>query len=418
MIYIIDYIEGLLLQYGVRENLSLFISKLLLVGIIIIIYLVIDRISKKGLIKIIETYITKSKNKWDDVLLKNNTLEAIAPIPSALVIYAFAPVFPALEIWIQRIVFSYIVINLTLAIFRILDSSNDILRKHPAFRTRPIKGYVQVAKIMVGVISAILVVSVLIDRSPWILLSGLGAATAVLILIFQNSILGFVASIQLSSNNMVEIGDWIDMPAHNANGNVIDISLHTVKVKNWDNTITTIPTHLLISESFINWRGMQESGGRKIQRSLYIDVNSIKFLDEDMLKRLEEIQLIKDYIKGKKIEVDKYNKDHHIDGGNPLNYRNLTNIGTFRIYIENYIKNHPKINKNMTCLVRQLQPTDKGLPVEIYAYANETGLLDYERIQSDIFDHILSIVDEFDLRIYQSPTGDDIKYALKNKTID
>lgn len=418
VIYIIDYIEGLLLQYGVSENLSLLASKLLAIGIIIIICFIADRITKKVLFRILESHIMKTKNKWDDMLLENNTLDVIGRIPAALVIYAFAPVFPTFEVWIRRIAFIYILINVTSVIFRILDSLNDILREHPTFKTRPTKGYIQVVKIILGVIVIIIVVSVLMNRSPLLLLSGLGAATAVLMLIFQNSLLGFVASIQLSSNNMVEIGDWIDMPAHNANGDVLDISLHTVKVQNWDKTITTIPTHLLISESFKNWKGMQESGGRRIQRSIYIDVNSIKFVDEDMLERLEEIQLIKDYIKNKKIELDKYNKDISIDEENIVNYRHLTNIGTFRVYIEEYIKSHPKINENMTRVVRQLQQTDKGVPIEIYAYANQVAWHDYEHIQSDIFEHILSIVHEFDLRIYQSPTGHDIKYVSENKTLN
>lgn len=405
----IDYIESLLLNYGINENVSLIISKILAVGIIIIICFIVDKITNRFLLKIVKRYINKSKSKWDDVLLNNNVFEVIARIPTALVIHAFAPVFPTYQNWIQRIVFCYIVINVTLMIYKILDSVNDIYRNYPISKTRPIKGYIQVVKIIVGVIATIVIVSVLIDRSPWILLSGLGAATAVLLLIFQNSILGFVASIQLAANDMVQIGDWIEMSEHGADGDVLDISLHTVKVQNWDKTITTIPTHLLITESFKNWRGMQESGGRRIKRSIYIDVNSIKFADEEMVKRFEEIRYIEDYIKNKREEIDRYNEEHNISDLSIVNRRHLTNIGTFRVYIENYIKNHPKINKSMVHMVRQLQPTDRGVPIEIYAFTTETAWIDYEEIQSDIFDHILSIVTEFDLRIYQSPTGHDIK---------
>lgn len=410
----IEFIEKILIDYGVNGNLSTIISIISTLTIIMISYFVVDIMSKKVILRLVRAYISRSKIKWDDVLLENRVFDIIAHIPSALVIHVFAPVFPAYQIWIQRIVFVYIVVNVTLALNKVLDSVDAIYRKYPVSKIRPIKGYLQVLKIIMGVAVSIIVISVLINRSPWLLLSGLGAATAVLMLIFQNSILGFVASIQLTTNEMLKIGDWIEMPSNNADGDVIDLSIHTVKVQNFDKTITTIPTHLMISQSFKNWRGMQESGGRRIKRSVYIDATSIKFCDEEMLKRFEEIQYIKEYIEEKKLEIDKYNKEHNIDTSSIVNGRHLTNIGTFRAYIGNYLKNHPRINKNMIHMTRQLQPTEKGVPIEIYAFTDTVVWLEYEAIQSDIFDHILSIIPEFELRIYQSPTGHDLK-KLGNK---
>ncbi|NMA65612.1 MAG: mechanosensitive ion channel, partial [Clostridiaceae bacterium] len=272
----------------------------------------------------------------------------------------------------------------------------------------------QVVKIFISIMAAVIIISILTERSPWLLLSGIGAATAVLMLIFQNSILGLVASIQLTTNNMVQIGDWIEMPTHGADGDVIDISLHTVKVQNWDKTIITIPTHKLISESFKNWRGMREAGGRRIKRSIYIDMTSVKFCDEEMLERFKKIQYIKEYIQKKESEIENYNKSQNVDLSSIVNGRRLTNLGTFRAYIANYLKNHPGLNKNMTQMVRQLQPTEYGLPLEIYAFTDETAWVKYEAIQSDIFDHILAIVPEFDLKIYQRPAGHDFSRDIIN----
>jgi len=232
-------------------------------------------------------------------------------------------------------------------------------------------------------------------------------------LIFQNSILGLVASIQLTSNDMLQIGDWIEMPKYDANGDVIDISLHTVKVQNWDKTITTIPTHVLISDSFKNWRGMQESGARRIKRSIYIDMTSIKFCTEEMVERFKNIEYIRKYLENKSEEISTYNSVHNINDSTIVNGRHLTNIGTFRAYIEHYLKHHPKVHKGMTQMVRQLQSTENGLPIEIYIFTNDIAWVNYEAVQSDIFDHILSIIPEFDLRIYQSPTGHDFKNMMQ-----
>jgi len=410
---LIKIINYWLVFYGVNEKLSLYLSNLIAVAGIILISLLADIITKKLLLKVLKVYVAKSKNKWDDILLEKKVFGRLAHIAPMLVIHAFAPLFPAYQSWIERFAFSYIIIIVLLAFGRLLDAVNVIYGNYEVSKIKPIKGYLQVIKIFAYVVGSILIVSVIIDRSPWILLSGIGAATAVILLVFQNSLLGFVASIQLSENNMLQIGDWIEMSAYGADGDVIDISLHTVKVQNWDNTITTIPTHALISESFKNYRRMQESGGRRIKRSIYIDITSIKFCTEEMLEEFKKIDYIQEYLANKKTEIETFNSANDIDPSNIVNGRHLTNIGTFRIYVEHYLRNHPKIHQEMIQMVRQLQPTENGLPIEIYVFTNDTAWVNYEAIQSDIFDHILAVIPEFHLRIYQGPTG----YDLRNISI-
>jgi miniconductance mechanosensitive channel len=302
-----------------------------------------------------------------------------------------------------------IVFSIILVLNKLLDAVNAIYRNYEVSKVRPIKGYLQVIKIAAYVIGVIIMISVLINRSPLILLGGIGAATAVLLLIFQDTILGFVASIQLTENDMVRLGDWIEMAEHGANGMVMEISLHTVKVQNWDYTITTIPTYALVSKSFKNWRAMQEAGGRRIERAIYIDLSSIHFCKEEQIERLKKIQYLQEYLTQKMHEIDSYNQAHKVDASSEVNGRRLTNIGVFRAYIDAYLAHHPKIHKGMTRMVRQLDPTEHGLPIEIYAFTDTTEWENYEAIQSDVFDHILAAIPQFDLRIFQSPTGYDLK---------
>jgi len=337
----IDYLKERFAGWGFNEVLSAYLSNAIAVFLILTVCFIVNIISKKVLLRMLGAYISRSKNKWDDVLLKNKVFERITGIVPAIIIHESAELFPAVEEWIKRFAFSYIVIAVLLALFKILDSIDDIYRQHAISKARPIKGYLQVVKIFFSVAAAIIIVSALMDRSPLLLLSGLGAATAVLMLIFQNSILGLVASIQLATNDMLQIGDWIEMPSHGIDGDVIEITLHTVKVQNWDKTIVTIPPHLLISESFKNWKGMQESGGRRIKRCIYIDMTSIRFCDEEMLSRLKKIQYLKEYIEERSAEIEKYNREKGIDPSSMVNGRHMTNIGTFRVYVQKYLENHP-----------------------------------------------------------------------------
>jgi miniconductance mechanosensitive channel len=291
----------------------------------------------------------------------------------------------------------------------LLSASDEIYRGKQVSKIRPIKGYIQVAKIVLFIFLGIVAIAVLMNRSPLLLLSGFGAMTAIILLLFKDSILGLVASIQLAGNDMVRLGDWIEMPKYGADGDVVDVSLTTVKVQNWDKTITTIPAYSLISDSFKNWRGMTESGGRRIKRALNLDMNSVRFCDPDMLVRLGKIQALQPYLEQKQRELKEFNEKHNIDPTSPVNGRNLTNIGTFRAYVVAYLKQHPKIRQDMTFLVRQLAPGPQGMPLEVYVFSNDQVWANYEAIQADIFDHLMAVVPEFGLRVFQYPTGADLQ---------
>jgi miniconductance mechanosensitive channel len=320
------------------------------------------------------------------------------------------PDMPAVLVTIvENVCSAFIVLTVALALGGALNLANNLYQRRPDAHLRPIKGYVQVVKILIYAVAAILVVASLIDRSPLILFSGLGAMAAVLMLIFQDTLLSLVASVQLSSNDMVRVGDWIEMPQLNADGDVIDVALHTVKVQNWDKTITTIPTKRLISDSFRNWRGMQESGGRRIKRSLYLDQHSVRFLTDAERQHLNRFALLEGYLPAKEAELEAWNARLPDGGRETMNRRRVTNIGTFRAYVERYLRRHPGIHQEMTLMVRQLSPTADGLPLELYCFTNTTAWIAYEGIQSDIFDHLLAILPEFGLRVFQHPSGADMR---------
>jgi miniconductance mechanosensitive channel len=304
---------------------------------------------------------------------------------------------------------AFIVLTIALALGALLDIINALHQRRSDAYLRPIKGYLQVLKILFYVIAAILMVATLIDRSPLILLSGLGAMAAVLMLIFQNTLLSLVASVQISSSDIVRVGDWVEMPRLNADGEVIDIALHTVKVQNWDKTITSIPTKLFISDPFKNWRGMQESGGRRMMRSLYLDQSSIGFLSPENIAHLQDFTLLGPYLKSKKSELLSWNGALDAGAQVPANTRRITNLGTFRVYIEHYLRQHPGINQDMTQMVRQLDPTANGLPLQLYCFTTSISWVPFETVQSDIFDHLLAILPEFGLRVFQSPSGSDLR---------
>ncbi|AWW73008.1 mechanosensitive ion channel protein MscS [Erythrobacter sp. KY5] len=305
-----------------------------------------------------------------------------------------------------------IVISVAMAIVKGLTYANELYERLPRSRNRPIKGFVQVVKILVLCGAAIILISVLIDESPLLLLSGLGAVTAVLLLVFKDTILSLVASVQLTTNDMLRVGDWITMPSMGADGDVIDISLHTVKVQNFDKTIVTIPTHRLVSDSYQNWRGMSESGGRRIKRSIAIDQNSVRFLSDEEVIDLKKFKMLKDHLTAKHQEIAEWNAKELAGEDAPVNARRLTNIGTLRAYIVAYLEWHPRISDKFTLMVRQLPPGPQGLPLEIYCFTDTTSWGVYEGIQADIFDHLVAILPEFDLRLFQEPTGRDFDEAL------
>lgn len=353
--------------------------------------------------------IRKSRNKWDDKLLNRRVFHRLTLLIPAITLVVASGLTGDFQTFVQKALFIWITAIILMVLCSVLDAADDIYRQYDISRHKPIKGYLQVIKIVLYIIAGIIIVSILIERSPVLLLSGIGALSAVLMLIFRDTLLGLVAGVQLTANDMVRIGDWIEMPKYGADGDVIDISLHTVKVSNWDRTITTIPTYAMISDSFKNWRGMSDSGGRRIKRSLHLDMNSIRFCDEAMLEKLSGIRYISAYLEKKTQEITAYNKTHGYAPDQPVNGRHLTNIGTFRAYVLAYLRNHADIRQDFTLIVRQLAPTEKGLPLEIYCFTATTAWDHYEAIQSDIFDHLLSIVQEFDLRVFQEPSGMDIR---------
>lgn len=354
---------------------------------------------------------TRTQKKWHKAFFERNLFNRAALTLQGFILHLQA------ELWLNndgilqnsihlgtRI---WILVLGLLTFYSILDIFLDNSKQSRFYKNFPIRGLFQTIKLISTILVGLMIVSILIGKSPLILLSGLGAMTAVFMLVFKDPIMGLVAGIQLSANNMLSVGDWLEMPKYGADGDVIDINLTTVKVQNWDKTITTIPTYALISDSFKNWRGMQESGGRRIKRSIFIDTQTIRFLNEADLKKLNKANLLYDYINNKTQEINEYNSKSNLDLSSLVNGRRLTNIGTFRAYIDQYLKNHQKINKEMIIMVRQLSSSNLGVPLEIYCFTNTTAWIDYENIQSDIFDHILAVLEEFDLKIHQSPTGND-----------
>ncbi len=356
--------------------------------------------------------VRRTRLTWDDALLDHNVFGRLAQIVPAIVIYSGIGLVPDIvepaERAIHNVASAYMVVMIMLTLTATMSAANQIYVTFPLARHRPIKGFVQLAQIAVYVLGAIVVIGMLIDRSPVILLSGLGAMTAVLLLIFKDTLLSVVASIQLTAQDLVRVGDWIEVPQFGADGDVVDVALYTVTVQNWDKTITTIPTHWMISDSFKNWRSMSDSGGRRIKRSINVDVNSIRVLTDREMERFKGFALLKNYIEAKEADLKTYNETLDEPGEAGINLRRLTNIGTFRAYIRNYLEHHPKIHHRLTLIVRQLQPGAEGVPIEVYAFTNDTNWVAYEGIQADIFDHIYTIAPEFGLRIYQKPAGADL----------
>ena len=409
----VEKLDKLLLSTGMPESLGATTRTVIVAVIIFSLAILADIVTRRIIVSGIKRVVRKTKTQIDDILIQRRVFHKIAHVIPGLLIYSTAgfifSYYPVLGDIVTRLALIYIIIVLLLSIDSFINALHQIYLTTPISKGRPIKGYVQVAKIIIYFIAIILIIASLTKESPGKLLTGLGAMAAVLMLVFKDTILGFVASIQLSANKMVVPGDWIDMPSHNADGTVIDISLNTVKVQNWDKTIATIPTYALVSDSFRNWKGMEESGGRRIKRSINIDMNSVRFVDDEMAERFKKIQLLKDYVVNREEEILKYNQENKIDGSVLVNGRRMTNLGTFRKYVEEYLHQHPKIHNDMTFLVRQLQSDERGLPLEIYVFSNDQAWANYEAIQSDIFDHILAVIPEFDLKVFQNPSGRDFQ---------
>jgi len=377
-------------------------------------------IAKRILLRLVKIGAGKTKTTWDDTFVETGVFSRLSHLVPALVLRAAAPWaigdFPAVAAAIGTATSVYIALVGLTVFDAFLTGVERIYRTLPMAERFSIRTIVQILRVAVYFVVGIAVLAILLGKSPLVFFSGLGAFTAVLLLVFRDTILGFVAGLQLTANNMVRTGDWVEMPSHNADGTVLDVSLTTVKVQNWDKTITTIPTYALVSEPFKNWRGMEEADGRRIKRAVYLDVTSIRFCDAEMLARFKSIDLIADYIHEKLTEIGPPDGDDTDDEIRLINRRHLTNVGTFRAYLERYLKSHPKIHKEMTFLVRQLAPSEHGLPIEIYIFSADKVWANYESIQADIFDHVLAVLPLFELRPFQSPTGADLRAFASGAT--
>lgn len=369
---------------------------------------------KKVVQRIVQKAVKNTQNSWDNELLKSKIFTWVSLMVPTVIIWKFGK-RAFLNDNYSAVIHSFgalaTVILGFLALNSLLNIAERIYRRFEISRKFPIRGFIQVVKIILSICAGIFVISIVIGKSPLTLFAGLGAMSAVLMFIFKDSILGLVAGIQLSANQMVARGDWIEVPKFGADGEVLDVALTTVKVRNWDKTITTLPTYALISDSFKNWRGMSQSNVRRIKRSLCIDLQTVKFVDDSLLAKFKEISLLKDYITEKEREVDSWNAERSFNEDNVANARVLTNIGTFRAYVVAYLRNHAQIAQDETVLVRQLQPTEYGLPIEIYVFSKDNRWVEFEAIQSDIFDHFFSVLPEFDLKVFQRPSGSNFTVA-------
>ncbi|MDF3826509.1 MULTISPECIES: mechanosensitive ion channel family protein [unclassified Pseudocitrobacter] len=387
-------------------------SLVIIFGIILLTAIVVHIILHRIVLRTFERRAQASSKLWLQIITQNKLFHRLAFTLQGIIVNVQA------VLWLQKgsdaaqilttCAQLWVMLYALLSFFSLLDVIFNLSQKLSAASQLPLKGIFQGVKLVSAILVGILIISLLLGQSPAILISGLGAMAAVLMLVFKDPILGLVAGIQLSANDMLKLGDWLEMPKYGADGAVTDIGLTTVKVRNWDNTITTIPTWSLVSDSFKNWSGMSASGGRRIKRSINIDTTSVHFLDEQEQQRLIQAKLLKPYMDSRHQEIDEWNREHGSEAS-VLNLRKMTNVGTFRAYLNEYLRNHPRIRKDMTLMVRQLAPDNNGLPMEIYCFTNTVVWAEYESIQADIFDHIFAVVEEFGLRVYQSPTGNDIR---------
>ena len=410
------FINEILLSWGFSQSWADDLTSGIILVVILAIAFLGDAICRHIILTAVARLVKKTKATWDDIVFDRKVLTHVSHLVAPILLYILLPLAISnlgLLSFIQRICMIYIIAVFLKFISSLLTALFHVYSEKEQFRDRPLKGLLQTVQVILFFIGGIIIVSILIDKSPMVLLTGLGASAAVLMLVFKDSIMGFVSGIQLSANNMLRVGDWIQMPKYGADGTVIEVTLNTVKVRNWDNTITTIPPYALVSDSFQNWRGMQESGGRRIKRSIRIDMNSVKFCTPEMLAKYKKIQLLKDYIEETEKVIEDYNKEHGIDNSILVNGRRQTNLGVFRAYLTNYLKSLPTVNQDLTCMVRQLQPTEQGIPLELYFFSAIKAWVPYEGVQADVFDHVLAIIPEFDLHVFQKPTGEDFRELSK-----
>lgn len=410
-------IDELLISWGVAPTIANELDQYIAFAIVLMVAFAADVVCRHILLKAIARLVKKTKATWDDIVFDHQVMIHLSRMVIPVIIYIFIPVAFAdttsttLE-FLLRVCLIIILISFLSFINSLLKAVYTVYSEKEQLRDRPLKGMLQTLQVMVWFVGAIIIVSILINRSPVSLLAGLGASAAILMLVFKDSIMGFVSGVQLSANDMLKVGDWIAMPKYGADGTVIEVTLATVKVRNWDNTIITIPPYLLVSDSFQNWRGMRESGGRRVKRSINIDMTSVRFCTPQMLDKYRKIQLLTDYVEKTEHIIKGYNKEHDIDNSILVNGRRQTNLGVFRAYLMAYLQSLPDVNQELTCMVRQLQPTDHGIPMELYFFCSIKDWVPYEGVQADVFDHVLAIIPEFDLQVFQSPSGRDFQKAF------
>lgn len=416
---VVEDVNHSLVSYGMEQGMADKLDNfVVLLGIIVIASLA-TLICRHVILRAVAKLVQKTKATWDDVVFDHKVMVHVSRMVAPVLIYVAIPVaFPEhgdseLLDLLRRLCLIYILAVFLRFISVFLSAIYHVYSEKEQFRDRPLKGLLQTVQVFLVFIGAIVIIGILIKKDPIVLLTGLGASAAILMLVFKDSIMGFVSGIQLSANNMLKVGDWISMPKYNADGTVIEVTLNTVKIRNWDNTITTIPPYLLVSDSFQNWQGMRESGGRRVKRSINIDMSSIRFCTPEMLDKYRKIQLLKDYIDETEKVVNQYNEKHQIDNSILVNGRRQTNLGVFRAYLTNYLKHLPTVNQNLTYMVRQLQPTDTGIPMELYFFSVQKDWVPYEGVQADVFDHVLAIIPEFGLRVFQNPSGEDLRDLIR-----
>ncbi len=418
MIDLKNWIEKLLSNYDVLKEALPYLSMLILLVFTFLVIYFLREITRQILLKVVGRFIRRTPTNWDDLLIKHKLFPALASLVSVMILTATVPAifadFPRVLPFLEKLVEIYFLFVILRIIVVFMKGSEEYLSASELFMEKPIASYFQLGRLILYVTLFILGLSILLGKSPFYFLGAFGAMTAVLLLVFKDTILGLVASIQISTNDMIRVGDWVEMPKYNADGDVVAINLNTVKVINWDKTITTVPTYYFITDSFKNWRGMQESGGRRIKRTININTSSIRFVDEEMRESFKKFSLISDFISDRQSEIEEYNTANTFDTTALINGRRMTNIGVFRTYVESYIKSHKGINQDMILLVRQLEASHFGLPIEIYCFTKSVKWLEYEEVQSSIFDHLFAAALYFQLEIFQSPSGLDFSRTLGN----
>ena len=418
---ITNWFNQKLLNFGTSVSVADYLDNFAVLLIIILLALAVDYICRYILLGAFKKFAKKTTNQLDDLIIEKKIIhKGMHIIPSILIFTMLPLAYPSpadkeILVLLQKLCQIYIITVSLLFINSLLNLGVELFHRNDKFKDKPLKGFVQIVQVILFSVGIILLISILINESPSTIFTGIGASAAILMLVFKDTILGFVAGIQLSANDMLRVDDWISMPKYGADGTVIEITLNTVKVKNFDNTISTIPPYALISESFQNWRGMRESPGRRIKRSINLDMNSVKFCTPEMLEKYRKISLLAGYIDDTENKLQTYNQANQIDNTILVNGRRQTNLGVFRAYLQRYLESLPEVNKEMICMVRHLQPTEKGIPMELYFFSSIKDWVIYETIQADVFDHVLAVIPEFDLQIFQELSGSDVRMFVKTE---